>query len=83
MKTNETADIFDIVSHLKIGAQGRVRAIYEVDGILYYDVETGEIEKNIVYRTPAKNWKVIQKSEVDPETIERHVKEMRGNKDEK
>lgn len=69
-------EIFDIVQH-KGGTIGRVRAIYSlpsrkrirkttsmaVNDELVLDVEIGDGWKNMMYATPAKNWRVVAKEE--------------------
>lgn len=55
----QSFDIFDNVSHVNDGTTGVVRAIYFIQGEEYHDVETADEWSDIVYHTPAKNWKKV------------------------
>lgn len=59
----DIATIFSTVSHKDDGAVGLVRAIYlDGDFQICYDVQIGE---HILEATPARNWKVLDRTEGD------------------
>lgn len=60
MPEDARADIFDTISHVTDGVTGLVRAVYFTTeiGDWVYDVQ---VDDDIVYATPAKNWKIVEK----------------------
>lgn len=58
-------ELFDTVSH-KNGWIGRVRKITLLDGKETIDVEVDNEFHDIVYDSPAENWRVIAKNEEGP-----------------
>lgn len=60
-KKKQEPEVFDIVRHNKSGTLGKVRAAYTEEGTTVLDVEVNNQWRDILYRTPAVGWTVIEK----------------------
>jgi len=54
-----TPEFQDEVRHKTAGTIGTVIAVYEEDGVIFFDVRT--TEDRIRWHTPSTNWEVLKK----------------------